>query len=105
MNELLKECYVNTNNNNKQKTETIDGSYVYEDNTAKISIDINGTRWNGKIMIKTGMGSSYDNRNAKYPSGKIRENDLYIGPVRVGSISGANLYYSAFGQTVTLDKE
>ena len=81
-----------------------DGTYSYNDESAKISITINGGRWIGKTTIISGMGDSYD--NPEYQSGIVKGNELYeeSGMVKIGYVNGRNLITTIGGSTVTLSK-
>jgi len=81
-----------------------DGTYSYNDESAKISITINGERWIGKTTIISGMGDSYD--NPEYQSGIVKGNELYeeSGMVKIGYVNGRNLITTIGGSTVTLSK-
>jgi hypothetical protein len=89
-----------------KEEESIDGLYSYEDNSAKLSIRINGNTWSGKTIIITGFGSDYDNQNAQYDNGIVNDNDLYesSGIVKVGYVNGNSLTTLVGGQSVTLRK-
>ena len=76
---------------NKQKS--INGVYSYADSSAKSTITVSGSRWSGKLVIITGFGSSYDNSNASYSSGIVKDGKLYddSGYIELGSVSGTSL--------------
>ena len=73
--------------------KTINGVYSYSDNSAKSTITVSGTRWSGKLIIITGFGSSYDNSNASYNNGIVKDGILYddSGWVELGSANGTSL--------------
>jgi hypothetical protein len=91
----------------KVKEESIDGIYSYEDNSSKLSITLSGNYWQGKTMIISGFGEGYDSRNAQYENGIARGKELFesSGMVKIGYVSGNNLYTSIGGQSAILTKE
>jgi hypothetical protein len=120
---LFNACGNNSNKNNSSDSEnssgsssyqqeeskeddSIDGLYSYEDNSAKLTIRINGNNWSGKTIIISGFGSDYDNQNVQYDNGIVRGNDLFenSGMVKVGYVSRNSLTTSIGGQSVTLRK-
>ena len=76
---------------NKQKS--INGVYSYSDSSAESTITVSGDSWFGKLVIITGLGSSYDNSNASYSSGIVRDGILYddSGYIELGSVNGSSL--------------
>ena len=76
---------------NKQKS--INGLYLYSDSSAESTITVSGNSWYGKLVIKSGLGSSYDNSNASYSSGIVRDGMLYddSGYIELGSVNGTSL--------------
>ena len=76
---------------NKQKS--INGVYSYSDSSAESTITVSGDSWFGKLVIITGLGSSYDNSNASYSSGIVRDGILYddSGYIELGSVNGNSL--------------
>ena len=76
---------------NKQKS--INGVYSYSDPSAESTITVSGDSWFGKLVIITGFGSSYDNSNASYSSGIVRDGILYddSGYIELGSVNGTSL--------------
>ena len=76
---------------NKQKS--INGVYSYSDSSAESTITVSGNSWFGKLVIKSGLGSSYDNSNASYSSGIVRDGILYddSGYIELGSVNGTSL--------------
>ena len=76
---------------NKQKS--ISGVYSYSDSSVKSTISVAGSRWSGKLIIITGFGSSYDNSNATYSSGIVKDGKLYddSGYIELGSVDGTSL--------------
>jgi len=97
---------IEDNNNNIDSYESIDGTYSYYDNSARLKITISGNFWSGITMMVTGFGSDNDNQNAQYDNGIVKGNDLYesSGMVKVGHINGNSLNTSVGGQSVTLWK-
>ena len=80
----------------KQKTskqKSINGVYSYSDSSLESTITVSGDSWFGKLVIKTGFGSSYDNSNASYSSGIVRDGILYddSGYIELGSVNGTSL--------------
>ena len=80
-----------TSKTNKQKS--INGVYSYSDSSAESTITVSGDSWFGKLVIITGLGSSYDNSNASYSSGIVRDGILYddSGYIELGSVNGTSL--------------
>ncbi len=89
-----------------EEIEIIDGVYTYEDNSASITININGNIWSGKTIMITGLGSEYDNQNAEFEAGIVKGNNLYdnSGMVQIGYVNGKYLTTSIGGQQVRLRK-
>ena len=93
---FLCSCSNGTSNNqstkpNKQKS--INGVYSYSDSSVESTITVSGNRWFGKLVIKSGLGASYDNSNASYSSGIVRDGILYddSGYIELGSLNGTLL--------------
>lgn len=86
--------------------ESIDGLYTYDDDSGMLAIRINGDKWSGKTMIKTGFGEEYDNQNASYDFGVVIGKDLYesSGMVKIGYVEGNSLTTSIGDQLVVLRK-
>jgi len=82
---------------------SINGSYTYEDNDGKITVVITGNIWQAKMIRKSGFGASYDEQNADYANGVVKDNDLYdnSGYMKLGSVSLGNVNYLEY----TLYKE
>ena len=76
---------------NKQKS--INGVYSYSDSSLESTITVSGDSWFGKLVIVTGFGSSYDNSNASYTNGIVRDGILYddSGYIELGSVNGTSL--------------
>jgi len=76
---------------NKQKS--INGVYSYADSSVKSTITVSGSRWRGKLVLITGFGSSYDNSDASYSSGIVKDGKLYddSGHIELGSVNGTSL--------------
>ena len=76
---------------NKQKS--INGIYSYSDSSLESTITVSDNSWSGKLVIKSGLGSSYDNSNASYISGIVREGILYDDSdyIELGSVKGTSL--------------
>ena len=69
-------------NLNKKSSETvkeknINGIYYYSDDSAESTVTISGGIWRGKLVLKTGFGSSYDQSNASYSNGMVKDGVLY----------------------------
>ena len=83
--------------NNKSTTnntqESINGLYSYSDSEVKSIITVKGNRWRGELLMKSGLGSSYDNSNASYSSGIVKDATLYddSGYIELGSVNGTSL--------------
>lgn len=90
----------------KAEVQTIDGTYSAKDRSGEIIITITGNSWTGKTIMRSGVGSDYDNENAQYDNGIIKGNDLYesSGMVKVGYVNGNSLTTSAGSNVVTLHK-
>ena len=91
-------------NSNVENQSNIDGTYSYRDESAALTITINGDSWMGKTTIISGMGDEYD--KPEYQSGVIKGNELYeeTGMVKIGYVNGRNLTTSIGGNNVTLSK-
>ncbi|MBK0383782.1 hypothetical protein I5M32_12505 [Pedobacter sp. SD-b] len=85
---------------------SIDGTYLYKDDSAELEITISGDTWTGKTTVITGFGSDYDNQNTNYDNGIVKNNNLYnsSGTVKVGYINGNSLITSVGEHSVTLLK-
>ena len=86
---------------NKQKS--INGVYYYSDSSAESSITISGNSWFGKLVIKSGFGASYDDSNASYTSGIVKDGILYddSGYIELGSVNGTSLSIPVGSRRVT----
>ena len=78
---------------NQKKSISLAGIYSYADASAKSTITVSGSRWSGKLVIITGFGSSYDNSNASYSSGIVKDGKLYddSGYIELGPVNGTSL--------------
>lgn len=103
---LITSCSGIINKEQPKEKESVNGLYVYEDNSAKLTIRISGSSWSGKTIIVTGFGSDYDNQNAQYDNGIVKGDDLFesSGMVKVGYIRGNALTTSIGGKSVILRK-
>ncbi len=97
--------FINSSGNNSRST-SINGTYVYKDSSVKLRITILGNSWSGKTTILTGFGSDWDNQNTEFDSGVVKGKGLYdsSGFVKIGYVSGNNLYTSIANKRVTLRK-
>lgn len=86
--------------------ETIDGTYSYSDDSGAFEISIFGNQWSGKTLIKSGMDEEYDNQNAQYESGVVKDNNLYdsSGLSQIGYVSNGTISTTIAGQRITLSK-
>ena len=86
-----KQKSINISLPNKQKS--LSGVYSYSDSSVKSTISVSGSRWSGKLVIITGFGSSYDNSNASYSSGIVKDGKLFddSGYIELGSVDGTSL--------------
>ena len=86
-----------TNNNPSDQSsyqdKSINGVYLYSDNSAKSTITVSGSIWRGKLIIISGFGESYDNSNAIYSNGIVKNSILYddSGYFELGYINGTSL--------------
>ena len=71
------------------KSESIDGTYVYQDGISRSVVTISGEWW----TMKTQFGApGYYGSDAKYDSGKVKGNTLYhSGVFEYGEVSGRTL--------------
>ena len=71
------------------KSESIDGTYVYQDGISRSVVTISGEWW----TMKTQFGApGYYGSDAKYDSGKVKGNTLYhSGVFEYGTVSGRTL--------------
>ena len=76
-----------------QNKKNINGIYTFSDSSIKSIVTVSENNWFGKLIIKSNFGSSYDNSNASYSSGKVKNGILYddSGIVECGSVNGASL--------------
>jgi hypothetical protein len=86
--------------------ESIDGTYRYSDDSGAFEISIFGNQWSGKTLIKSGMGEEYDNQNAQYENGVVKDNNLYdsSGLSQIGYVSNGTISTTIAGQRITLSK-
>ena len=96
------------NNTNNQPSESyqqksVNGVYSYSDNSVKSIVTVSGNRWNSKLVIISGFGDSYDNSNASYSSGIMKDGLLYddSGYFKLGSIDGTSLTIQISSSMVT----
>lgn len=86
-----------TNNNPSDHSsfqeKSINGVYLYSDNSAKSTITVSGSIWSGKLIIISGFGDSYDNSNAIYSNGIVKNGILYddSGYFELGYINETSL--------------
>jgi len=93
---LLSSCSNDSSNTKSSKSNqknSVSGVYSYSDNSVKSTITVSSNRWSGKLVLETGFGSSYDNSNASYSSGIVRDDILYddSGYIELGSVNGSSL--------------
>ncbi len=93
---FLCSCSNGTSNNQSSKSnkqKSMNGVYSYSDSSVESTITVSGNSWRGKLVIKSGFGSSYDNSNASYSSGIVRDGILYddSGYIELGSVNGTSL--------------
>ncbi len=71
------------------QTESIDGTYVYEDGASRSVVTISGNEWH----MKTQFGApGYYGSDVKYDSGKVKGNTLYhSGIFEYVEVSGCTL--------------
>ena len=87
----------NTENNDQssldKNEQSINGVYSYSDSSLESVITVSDNSWHGKLVIKSGFGSSYDNFNASYSGGVVRNGVLYdeSGYIELGVLSGNTL--------------
>ncbi len=83
--------------------KSINGTYTYSDNSAESSVVVSGSTWYGTLVIKTGISDSYDNSNASYSSGIVRDGKLYddSGYIELGSVNGSSLTIPVGSSRVT----
>jgi len=90
--------------NNSSSSNSLNGTYT--NSSGECRIIVSGARWSGKIVIETGFGSAYDQQNAQYSNGIIKDDDLYdeSGYVKIGYISNNSLTTILGGKSITLYK-
>ena len=73
--------------------KSINGVYKYSDSSVESTVTVSGNSWMGKLMISSGLGSTYDNTNASYSSGIVRDGILYddSGYIELGSVNASSL--------------
>ena len=71
------------------KNASIDGTYVYVDDISRSIVTISGDTW----YMKTQFGApGYYGSDAKYDSGKVKDNVLYYsGLFEYGKVTGSTL--------------
>ena len=74
-------------------TTSINGTYKYSDSGGSSTVTVSGNTWSAKSVINSGFGSSYDNGQAQYSNGVVKNGKLYdsSGYVQVGSVDGSSL--------------
>jgi hypothetical protein len=74
-------------------TTSINGTYKYSDSGGSSTVTVSGNTWSAKSVINSGFGSSYDNSQAQYSNGVVKNGKLYdsSGYVQVGSVDGSSL--------------
>ena len=72
-----------------QENTSIDGTYFYQDQICRSTVTIYGDTW----QMKTQFGApGYYGSDAKYDSGKVKDNVLYYsGLFKYGEVSGRTL--------------
>jgi len=89
----------NSMNSNKSsaQTQTVNGVYKYSDSSVKSTVTVSGNSWRGKLVIVTGFGDSYDNSNASYSNGVVKNDKHYdsSGYVQIGSVNGRSLSFTS----------
>ena len=77
--------------NNTKKS--INGVYKYSDSSVESTVTVSGNSWMGKLLIRSGLGSTYDNTNTSYSSGIVRDGILYddSGYIELGSVNVSSL--------------
>ena len=100
-NNQTSESYNQPSKSYQQKS--INGVYSYSDNSAKSIVTVSGNRWNGKLVIISGFGDTYDNSNASYSSGIVKDGILYddSGYLKLGSANGTSLTIQISSSMVT----
>ena len=95
LNNSLEVDKTNTNNQSSKsfQQKSINGVYSYSDNSVKSIVTISENRWRAKLIITSGFGDSYDNSNASFSSGIIKDSILYddSGYFELGSANGTSL--------------
>ena len=81
--------------------------YLYSDPSIESFITISGNSWHGKLIIKSGFGSSYDNSNASYSSGIVKGSILYDehALIKLGNIDNQSLEIPIGSKRVTHQKQ
>ena len=81
------------NNEFNNTKSSLNGVYSYSDSSVESDVRVSGSNWKGKLIIKSGFGSSYDNSNASYSSGIVRDGILYddSGYIELGFVNGTSL--------------
>lgn len=74
-------------------TTSVNGTYKYSDSGGSSTVTVSGNRWSAKLVYNSGFGSSYDNSQAQYSNGVVKNGKLYdsSGYVQVGSVDGYSL--------------
>lgn len=104
-NSSLESNKTNTNNQPPKsfQQKSINGVYSYSDNSVKSIVTISENRWRAKLIIISGFGDSYDNSNASYSSGIMKDGVLYddSGYFELGSADGTSLAIQISSSMVT----
>jgi len=100
-------CVNNASSSDSERSNSVNGRYMYSDSNLELEITVSGETWRGKTRIISGIGSEYDNQNAQYDYGIIKGTDLFesSGIVKIGYIKGKTITTSIAGQMVTLRKK
>ncbi len=81
---------VSCGSRSSNKTESIDGTYVYQDGISRSVVTISGDKWTMKTQF--GAPGYYYGNDAKYDSGKVKGNILYYsGIFEYGEVTGRTL--------------
>ena len=82
-----------SSSNSSYTTTSINGTYKYSDSGGSSTVTVSGNTWSAKSVINSGFGSSYDNGQAQYSNGVVKNGKLYdsSGYVQVGSVDGSSL--------------
>jgi hypothetical protein len=92
-------CNLNDSDSSKSSIKSsysntsVDGTYKYSDSGGSSVVTVSGNRWSGKTVINSGFGSSYDNGQAQYSNGVVKNGKLYdsSGYVQLGTVDDYSL--------------